>query len=211
MYIGGSTNLKRRKIDHFKPYRINKFKHLPIYEAMLKHGRENFEFEVIERTTEKDLNAREEYYINKYNTAEDGYNVIRTAHAMSDEEYVKETHGKFFVEWNKKQWQDKDYKRKMSKQSSEVQKERLKDPNYLAEKSKQLKQYTDSIKKPVEQYDKQGNLIAIYNGVREAERATGVESSQISAVALGKPYRKSAGGFVWKYPQEKSVETIESD
>lgn len=197
MYIGGSTNLKRRKIDHFKPYRINKFKHLPIYKAMLKHGRENFEFEVIERTTEKDLKAREEYYINKYNTVESGYNVIRTAHAMSDEEYVKEIHGKFFAKWNKKQWQDEDYKRKMSKQSSEVQKERLKDPEYLAEKSKQLKQYTDSIKKPVAQYDKQGNLIATFDGMRIAGRETGIQSSSIGKVANGE--RKTAGGFVWKY------------
>lgn len=197
MYIGGSTNLKHRNRDHFKPYRINRLGHLPIYRAMLEHGRENFEFEVIERTTEEDLNAREEYYINKYNTVEGGYNVVRTAHNMSDEEYVKGTHGEFFTKWNKKQWQDEDYKQKMSKQSSEVQKERLKDPEYLAEKSKQLKKYTDSIKKPVQQYDKQGNLIATFNGLREAGRQTGIQSSSIGKVANGK--RKTAGGFVWKY------------
>ena len=100
---------------------------------------------------------------------------------------------------NNKNWQDEEYRRKMSEMNSNLQKERLKDPEYLAEKSAQLKQYTDSIKKPVGQYDKQGNLIAEFGGVREAERATGIGSSLISAVAKGKKYRKSAGGYVWKF------------
>jgi|SRR5699024_11081385 len=202
MYIGASIDIDRRKSEHFKPFRVNSFKdRLPLYHAIDKHGRENFDLEVLEETTIEELDEREEHYIKKFNTVENGYNVVSTSHNMHDEEYTKETHGKFFTEWNKKQWKNEDYRKMKSEQSSKLQKERLKDPKYLAEKSKQLKEYTDSIKKPVEQYDKQGNLIATYDGVREAERATGIGSSQISAVALGKPMRKSAGGYVWKYPQ----------
>lgn len=200
MYIGASTNLSDRKRDHFKPYRINKLRHLPIYEAISKYGKDNFVFEVIEKSTVEKLNEREEFYINKFNTVEKGYNVVRTSHMMQDKEY-KKVHGKFFTQWNESQWKNEEYRKERSKHSSQVQRERLKDPEYLAEKSRQLKKYTDSIKKPVEQYDKQGNLIATYGGVREAERATGIGSTQISAVALGKPMRKTAGGFVWKYPQ----------
>lgn len=212
MYIGASARLMKRKTEHFKPSRIKTYKdRLPIYRAMDKYGRESFVFEIIEKTTAEQLDEREEYYINKYNTVEEGYNVVSTSHNMHDREYTKEVHGSFFSEWNKKQWKNEEYRKERSKRSSEYQKERLKDPEYLAEKSKQLKKYTDSIKKPIEQYDKQGNLIAVYDGVREAERATGIGSAQISAVALGKPKRKSAGGFVWKYPREKSVETIENN
>lgn len=200
MYIGASTRLMKRKTEHFKPSRIKAYKdRLPLYRAMDKYGRENFVFEVIERTSAEKLDEREEYYIKKYNTVEEGYNVVRTSHNMHDEEYTKEVHGSFFTEWNKKQWQDEDYRKKRSEHSSLVQKERLKDPEYLAEKSKQLKNYTDSIKKPVGQFDKQGNLIAEFGGVREAERATGVSSQSISKVASGQKYRKTAGGFVWKY------------
>lgn len=201
MYIGASINISDRKTQHFKPYRVNKYKDsLPLYQAIDKFGRENFSFEIIEETTVDKLDEREEHYIKEFNSVKEGYNVVATAHNMNDEEH-KKVHGKFFSEWNKKQWQNEEYRKERSEHSSLVQKERLKDPRYLAEKSKQLKKYTDSIKKPIEQYDKQGNLIAVYDGVREAERATGIGSSQISAVALGKPRRKSAGGFVWKYPQ----------
>lgn len=209
MYIGASIDVDRRRIEHFKPFRVNSLKdRLPLYDAIAEYGRENFSFEVIEETTLDELEEREEYYINKYNTVEQGYNVVKTSHNMHDEEYVQEVHGSFFSEWNKKQWQDEEYRRKMSKQSSLVQKERLKDPKYRAEKAKQLKKYTDTLKKTVEQYDKEGNLIAVYNGTREAERVTGISSQSISKVALGQ--RKTAGGYIWRYPQEKSVETIEN-
>lgn len=210
MYIGSSINLKKRKTDHFKPYRINRLKHLPIYEAMIEFGRDNFKFEVIEECSEKDLLERENYYLDKYKTYENGYNVSSKAITMHDEKLFDEN-AERLRKMNNKNWADEEYRKQMSKANSDLQKERLKNPEYLAEKSKQLKKYTDSIKKPVGKYDKQGNLIATYEGVRDAERKTGINSQQISAVALGKPRRKSAGGYVWKYLQEKSVETIESN
>lgn len=210
MYIGASIDIERRRIEHFKPFKVNFFKNkYPLYHAIDKYGRDNFTHEVLEETTVEEMDEREEYYIKKYNTVVDGYNVISTAHNMHDKEYAKEVHGSFFSEWNKKQWQNEDYRKERSELSSQIQKERLKDPKYLAEKSRQLKKYTDTLKKTVYQYDKQDNLIAEFNGTREAERKTGVNSQSISKVALGQ--RKTAGGFVWKYSQKKSVETIEND
>ncbi|MFJ6942823.1 MAG: hypothetical protein ACIRZV_08450, partial [Limosilactobacillus mucosae] len=61
------------------------------------------------------------------------------------------------------------------------------------------KKYTDSIKKRVAQYDKDNHLIAIYDGVRVAERATGVSSQAISKVAKHQKYRKTAGGYRWEF------------
>lgn len=196
MYIGSSINLKRRKTDHFKPYRINRLKHLPIYEAMIEFGRDNFKFEVIEECSEKDLLERENYYLDKYKTYENGYNVSSKAIMMHDEKLFNKN-AERLRKMNNKNWADEEYRKQMSKANSDLQKERLKNPEYLAEKSKQLKKYTDSIKKPVAQYDKQGNLIATFDGVRIAGRETGVQSSSIGKVANGE--RKTAGGFVWKY------------
>ncbi len=211
MYIGASINIKSRKKDHFKRETSKRFDgRMPLYREMDHYGRENFSFDILEETSLEMLSEREEFFISKYDSVANGYNQSYKAEPMRDDE-IKKRHGKRLSDWNKEQWQNEEYRRERSKRSSEYQKERLKSPEYLAEKSKQLKKYTDSIKKPIEQYDKQGNLIAVYNGVREAERATGIGSAQISAVALGKPRRKSAGGFVWKYPQEKSVETIENN
>lgn len=50
---------------------------------------------------------------------------------------------------------------------------------------------------PVAQYTKEGNLIAIYYEIMEAERQTGIYHSGIAKCCKGK--RKSAGGFIWKY------------
>jgi len=206
MYIGGSTNVESRRIDHFKPYRINKLKHLPLYEAMIKFGRENFEFEILEEVTKEELGNKEEYYINKYNAVDDGYNVISTAHVMHDEEFSKANADRL-RERNLKNWQDPEYREHITNSSREYQKTVPYEKRLNAIKG--LNKYTNSIKKKVYQYDKQGNFIAEFNGTREAERQTGVNAQSISKVALGQ--RKTAGGFVWKYPQEKSVETIESN
>lgn len=49
------------------------------------------------------------------------------------------------------------------------------------------------------QYDLDGNLLNRFETVKEAQEATGVSNSKISAVASGN--RKTAGGYVWKYTQ----------
>ena len=51
--------------------------------------------------------------------------------------------------------------------------------------------------KKVAQYDKEGNLIRIYDAAREAWRKTGINSGHISECCRGG--RKSAGGYIWKY------------
>ena len=55
-------------------------------------------------------------------------------------------------------------------------------------------------KKPVFQYDKNGNFIKKYNSVCEAERKTKIFQSNISKCCLKQ--RHSAGGFVWRYKEE---------
>lgn len=52
-------------------------------------------------------------------------------------------------------------------------------------------------KKPVLQFDINGNFIAEYSGVIEAGEICGIWKGGISAVLKGK--QKTAGGFVWKY------------
>lgn len=39
----------------------------------------------------------------------------------------------------------------------------------------------------------------IYNGIREAERITGIHNTNISACCLGRYRHKTAGGYHWKY------------
>lgn len=73
------------------------------------------------------------------------------------------------------------------------------DPKYWEEKAKVLKIATDKMKKKVRQIDLKGNLVAEFEGVREASRITGISHHTIQKVAKGKEKRKTAGGYVWKY------------
>ncbi len=51
--------------------------------------------------------------------------------------------------------------------------------------------------RPVLQYDGEGNFVAEYPGIREAQRQTGILSVSIVMVCRGRV--PTAGGFVWKY------------
>ena len=53
--------------------------------------------------------------------------------------------------------------------------------------------------KSVVQYSKDGEFIAEYSSIMEAERYTGCDNSIICKCCRGK--RKSAGGFIWKYKE----------
>ena len=54
--------------------------------------------------------------------------------------------------------------------------------------------------KKVKQIDLQGNLIKIYNGIREASRINNINPRDITKCCKG--LRKQGGGYVWKYEKE---------
>lgn len=54
-----------------------------------------------------------------------------------------------------------------------------------------------SLAKPILQYDKTGNFIREWPGVRKAEEETAIYNSNISRCCSGK--LKTAGGFVWRF------------
>lgn len=64
--------------------------------------------------------------------------------------------------------------------------------NLHAIKNNLHKHYTRAVK----QYDLQGNLVAIYHSIVEANKATGVNKSNIGGACRG--IYKTAGGYVWK-------------
>lgn len=53
--------------------------------------------------------------------------------------------------------------------------------------------------KPIQQFNKDGELLFEYSSISEASRILGINRSNISACCLGK--RNIAGGFVWKYKE----------
>lgn len=210
-YIGQSTNIKKRLNSHKnainrKPddYRGQG----PLYDDIRKYGIENFEFVVLSECLIECLDELEEYFIALYDSCNTGYNRTKTVYAMSDSDVVERTYtperrkeySEIMKQTNKKMWSNPEYREKQSKLLSDIQKERLKDPTYLKLKSDQLKQHWESKKKKVAQYTIDGKLVAVFDGLRIAERETGIKSIHKH---LAEPHkRKQAGGFVWKYLNE---------
>ena len=73
-YIGQSVNIEKRWSRHKRSIQIQDY---PLYRAMRKYGLEQFSFEVLEETLVSELDKRECYWIDFYQTAlrEKGYNL----------------------------------------------------------------------------------------------------------------------------------------
>lgn len=200
-YIGQSADLAQRRRDHFK-YSARDSRPVELHHDIFKYGKENFSFRIIDECSAVELDEHEEFWIKYYKEclAYKLYNISMKAKPFDDIN-VKKIVGDVTSKRNIKSWNDPKYRAERSKFSSELQKKRLQNPEYLAEKSKQLKRYTDSKKKKVYQYDLNWNLVATYNGTREAERVTGFGASSISEVARkeGKGRRKTYKKFNWRY------------
>lgn len=209
-YIGQSKNIEKRMIYHKWDSKKKDKKEWPLYRDINKYGIDNFTVEVLEECSEEELNDKEFYYINKYDATNPnkGYNFCANPISFKDKRMreIRSKHArKAIKEFNKKAWKDEEYRKKMSEQSRKLQIERLKDPEYLAEKTEQLKKATDKMKLRVGKFDKDGNLLEVYPGLRIAERANNLPNDSVGKVCRGVKYRKTAGGFVWKFLPEEEV------
>ena len=132
VYIGQSVDIGRRWRQHMTAEDDSYF-----HKAIQKYGVENFEWEVIEQCKKKDLDEREIYWIEYYDSFNKGYNCTKGGGGNSgegspnwkggislDPEYSKE-YSKKHYEANKEQ--KKQYSKQHYKQYYEVHKEKAKE------------------------------------------------------------------------------------
>lgn len=79
VYIGQTTKTLNERIHAYKTEIFHSKHERPIIRAMRKYGFENFYFEILEDNikTQKELDEREKYYIQKYQSlcSQNGYNI----------------------------------------------------------------------------------------------------------------------------------------
>ena len=192
-YIGSTVNLKARMKYHRYSHQLNPNKELG--GDIERYGWDAFTVDVLEVCSRENVRERERYFIEATHAVEVGYNQTPAT-----------TYRDWMTAYNAKMWNDPQYREATSRRSSNVQKKRLENPEYLRLKSEQLKRHTDALKRPVGMYTKDGKLLRTFAGVREAERwliENGITksrnaSSAISDCALGGRH-KTAYGYVWKY------------
>ena len=77
-YIGQAVDLARRWKDHAKcGLGIDTPASNKLYQAMIEDGIWNFSFEVLEECPREQLNEKEKYYINLYDSKNYGYNITK--------------------------------------------------------------------------------------------------------------------------------------
>ena len=192
-YVGSTFNLKSRTKYHRYSHDRNPNRELGA--DIEKYGWDAFKVEILERCSRDNVRERERFFIESLRAVEVGYNIVKAT-----------TYSDFMKEMNAKNWADPAYRATRSRQSSKVQKARLNDPEYLAEKSAQLKRFTDTLKKPIGMFTKDGELLRTFGGTREAERwliSQGITksrnaSSSIANCANGGRH-KSVYGYLWRY------------
>lgn len=77
-YIGQSVDIYKRWCDHCKcGCGMDTPKNNKLYAAMLEDGLENFTFELLEECPREELNKKELFYINLYESNDYGYNITQ--------------------------------------------------------------------------------------------------------------------------------------
>ena len=74
-YIGLSTHIEDRWDYHKDPYNWDREKDKALYIAIKKYGIDNFNFEILEECSPEQLSEKEKFYIAKYDTFHNGYNM----------------------------------------------------------------------------------------------------------------------------------------
>ena len=193
-YIGQTTlSIEHRWKEHLeclhKPECIDR----PLYRAFVKYGIENFKIEQIEECSDEELNEREIFWIEYYDTFNSGYNL--TIGGDGNRHYKKEDVLKL---WNE------------GKTITEISKELhcyrngvaliLDYYNIPIEERKQRGYYKQG--KAVYQLDKNTEeIITSYPSIADAARAVGAKNPQhtngISGVCNKK--RGTAYGYKWRW------------
>lgn len=76
-YVGQTTNFTRRKGEHFSKLEYNEHPNPKLQSAYNKYGKENFSIQKIQfdDITKEELDEQEIYYIRKYDSYNNGYNL----------------------------------------------------------------------------------------------------------------------------------------
>lgn len=199
IYIGQTTRgLSKRFKEHCNERLRERAKNRSLYLDMNTYGIDHFHIELIEQVEDAQANDREQYQIYTLNSFKEGYNDTLGGEGTQIYDY------KAILE-RLKQYP---YPAEVAKEfnCSKYTVRNIAHKNNIPVKSQQIEKFKEKSKQ-VAQYDKEKNLLNIFNSTADAARFLHEEKivknlnsgvrSHISAVANGK--RKSAYGYIWKY------------
>jgi len=183
VYIGSTRNLRSRELEHWRSLRNGKH-HSPILQnAYCKYGKDVFIFEVLELVTISELLEREQYYID---THQPEYNIRK---------YVTDQRVGYVTTLDTRNKQSSARKGKSYHTVEQIAKIRQVHTGKTVSKDTRMKRA-----RAVLQVDPEtSRTVQEYYSIQEAFKNTGINN--IAGVLRG--YQKKAGGFLWKYKEER--------
>ena len=205
VYIGQTVkNLDYRKQGHINSAKRDSNFHF--HNALRKYGFDNFEWGILEKVNYvKELDIREDYWINYYNSVEEGYNMVEGLKNPMHSKKVKYRHSKVV--------KSQKFRSKVSKTMKKLRKNGNFGEEHLAKISRAMKGNENGKRVAVKMYSIDNKFIkqfdTIQEGVKYLKKHYGMKKSvgsHISARINNKKYL--AYGFIWKHVNE-GAETIE--
>ena len=193
-YIGLTTNtVETRWKKHLSNSSLVKY-HL--YDAMRLYGVEHFFIETIEQVEDEILPLREQYWIQHYDSFCNGYNETRGGEG--NRLYCKEI---FYNLWDKG-YSIGEIAKEVKCMRSTVYEALLDYENYSVEES--LRRRAVKKQKRVCQFDLQGNLLNVFDSVKEAEKALNIERNGTIGQCCAMKYgHKTVKNYFWLWEQDK--------
>ena len=190
-YVGKTElSIEERWGQHIKDSKKEKCEIRPLYRAIRKYGVENFSIKEIDTGQGEELNNKEQYWIQHYDTYKNGYNATLGGD------------GKILLEYDEI---IKTYL--LNHNATEVARTLVcsVDSVYKILKAndvpitKNTEIITEKYAKEIVQYDKKGNFLQIHRSAHDAARFLGDERYRQHIQECLKGKRKSAYGYLWRY------------
>lgn len=197
IYIGKCcSTIEDRYKEHLRDYKKSRMENRPLYSAMKKYGVEHFKIEQIDECEDIVLSDKEQYWITYYNSYQNGYNAT-----LGGDGSLLYDHSAI-LELLKQGLAPVTIADKIGCCSDIVRD--------LAKANGIKLEYNKTLKKSIEQYDKNGNFIRSFPSITEAgewcveqgkcKGTISTARSKISGCLTGtNPSRKTAYGYVWIY------------
>jgi len=219
VYIGQSINIESRWNNYIKLHKTSIGPKL--YNSLKNHGPKNHQFEILEKCSKEELNEKEIYwkkfFLEKVNKSNILFTEIydRGSGPKSEEtkqKISKANKGKKFSEERKQKiGQSKIGNKyalgyKFTKEQKEKISQAKKGKKYHITKEKISKIKKENpfklknhvwIKKPILQYDLNGNFICEWESAKKASMCLGIDNGHLCQVLKGRI--QSAKNFKWKY------------
>jgi group I intron endonuclease len=217
VYIGKTTNWEKRKYYYLSSWKWIK-QQRKLYNSIVKYGIENHTLELFHTTTKTQLNKQEIYWINYFNSVNEGLNIKgggqggklnqetkdRISQSLMGKKQSKETIEKRSKALKglkrselTKQLMSESAKGKVITWGDKISESKLANPIKHNLETKQ--KISKATSKPIIQFDKDYNIINEFPSAKEAQRFTNIKNDNISQCLRGNS--KSAGGFIWKYKE----------